>query len=269
MKTAHKTRHNRPPGSDTEVDWASHATHLRDSIVVELRKSGQHSIKSIRATLMSMGLKRVGDVVILANNARNRGKVRRVQGNISISDPSASDFSHKLNRKKMGVMQFRNYENGRYAGRIATFKTTGEYASLEHYEGYSILAWTSGIQYSGILDPSRRFLINASIMHVFIGSDTVDPDRQLEADIAENLLTSDATIDFVRVNGGPEALSLTEPLEREVGISHLSQLSFKFPNLDQKRMLELLEDTGSPMVQAKADNLLRNLLVLKRPAGEA
>ncbi|MDX2952031.1 hypothetical protein [Streptomyces caniscabiei] len=165
-------------------------------------------------------------------------------------------------------MELRNYESGQYAGRIAIFKATKEYASLERYGDYSILAWTSRLVYSETVDIARRFLINANAVRVFIGSDAIDPDREWDSDIAEGHLASDSTVDFVRIDGGPEALSLTESQEREVGLSLLLQLSFMFRDLDQKRMLELLEETGSPMVRAKAESLLRNLLVLKRPAGE-
>jgi hypothetical protein len=165
-------------------------------------------------------------------------------------------------------MDFRNYRNGQDVGRIATFKATKEYASLEHFDGYSIMTWTSPASYLAILDIARRFLINSGSMHVFIGADSVDPDQAMDARAAELILHSDLTVDFVRVNGGPEALSLHDSLECEVGLSQLLQLSFMFETVDQKRMLELLEETGSPMVRAKADDLLRNLLVLKKSSRE-
>ncbi|MBT2449413.1 hypothetical protein J7F03_20420 [Streptomyces sp. ISL-43] len=256
-----EAKHARP-------DWRSEIGLFKDSVIVELKKSGEHGIRAVKGTLRSIGLKRVGDVVVLANNRRNLGKIRRVRENVKIADPASPAIQAKLNQRKAAVMDIRNYRNGQYVGRIATFQTTKEYASLEHYDGYSILAWTSPASYQAMLAMAMRFLINSGSVHVFIGSDTIDPDQELDAETAESILRSDESIDFVRVNGGPEALSLHDGLEHEVGLSLLLQLSFLFKDIDQKRMLELLEEAGSPLVRTRADDLLRNLLVLKKPSGE-
>lgn len=250
------------------VDWSSEVGLFEDSLIVELKKSGEHDIWAVRATLQSMGLRHIRDVVVMANNRRNLGKIRRVRENVKIAHPSSPAVHAKLSQRKASVMDIRNYRNGQYVGRIATFKTTKEYASLEHYDGYSILAWTSPTGYQTMLEMARRFLINSGTVNVLIGSDTVDPDQEFDAETADSILRSDESIDFVRVNGGPEALSLHDALEREVGLSILLQLSFMFKAIDQKRMLELLEETGSPSIRTKADGLLRNLLALKRPSGE-
>lgn len=256
-----------PDNPRQDVRPAYDAYLLGDSVIVELTKSGAHASMSVKGTLRTIGLKRIGDVTVLANNERNLGMVRKARAYVT-THPSASPRPQKkLSGKKARVMHIRNYKNGHYVGRIATFRTTKEYASLEHYDDYSVLAWTSRVTYPGIVDVARRFLINADRMTAFVGSEVSAPDVAMEVEAAESVLAEEQSVDFVRIDGGAEAFALHAPLEREVGLS-LLQLNFLFSGGDQKRMLEVLEETGSPMIRSRADEVLRNLLALKRPDGD-
>lgn len=247
------------PARDPQLckDWRGCEHLLGRSVFVVQKRSKSHQTQKVRSTLRSIGLKRINDFRLLANNDRERGKLQAVAHLVEILSPVDEEALKLLGSRRGQQMTTLNYAGTEETRRLVRFKTS-EYATKEQYcdTGDVAIAWTTVATFAEALELAVTYLKNDHEFHVFVSSQRTDPSQQLTVNEAREVLAA-GPAQFLRVDSRYESFTFG-PASEEVSFP-LHEAALIMESFDVPRIVEAMERSASPMVRANVSSILQEL----------